>query len=230
MLDLGGNLYPYQHLPRQVVLPWPHQPQSHPLARGRRCHPGLVSQLPPLPKLISNAATKCENSGNATAPKSNASAPSLSLASSTTPPPLHPPPGFTSNPWIPWKKAPTNLTLTPPPPLTPTPHQQPQFTGRRQRSVRGIHMPAACRVAWFALGRRLPPYPHRHRRIADSTSLQGKLVRLYRVIRVFLMVVIVFLGFKLVAYFKGWHFRRPDPSDVLRMLVVVYAVWVNVHA
>ncbi|XP_017409288.1 ATP-dependent zinc metalloprotease FTSH 2, chloroplastic isoform X3 [Vigna angularis] len=77
--------------------------------------------LPPLPKSPSSAAIKWKNSANGTAPKSNASAPSLSLASSTTPPPLHPPPGFTSNPWIPWQKAPTNPTPTPPPPPTPTP-------------------------------------------------------------------------------------------------------------
>ncbi|BAT97045.1 hypothetical protein LR48_Vigan11g142500 [Vigna angularis] len=69
-----------------------------------------------------------------------------------------------------------------------------------------------------------------HRRIADSASLRGDSSRLYRAIRVFLVVVIVLLGFELVAYFKGWHFRRPDPSDVLGMLAVVYAVWVDVRA
>ncbi|BAU02171.1 hypothetical protein LR48_Vigan10g117800 [Vigna angularis] len=70
--------------------------------------------LTPLPKPSSSAATKWKNSANTTAPKSNVSAPSLSLASSITPSPLHPPPGFTLNPWIPWKKAPTNPTPTPP--------------------------------------------------------------------------------------------------------------------
>jgi len=69
-----------------------------------------------------------------------------------------------------------------------------------------------------------------HRRIADSASLRGDSSRLYRAIRVFLVVVIVLLGFELVAYFKGWHFRRPDPSDVLGMLAVAYAAWLDVRA
>ncbi|KOM52512.1 hypothetical protein LR48_Vigan09g117100 [Vigna angularis] len=98
-------------------------PTSKPPTGKRSSMPSLPSAptLPLLPKPLSSAATNWKNSTNTTAPKSNASAPSLSLASSTTPPPLHPPPGFSSNPYIPWKKAPTNPTPTPPPPPTPTP-------------------------------------------------------------------------------------------------------------
>ncbi|TKY68690.1 xyloglucan glycosyltransferase 6 [Spatholobus suberectus] len=69
-----------------------------------------------------------------------------------------------------------------------------------------------------------------NRRIADSASFRGDSSRLYRAIRVFLIVVIVLLGFELVAYFKGWHFSPPDPSDVLGMLGVVYAAWLDARA
>ncbi|XP_020238492.1 probable xyloglucan glycosyltransferase 6 [Cajanus cajan] len=69
-----------------------------------------------------------------------------------------------------------------------------------------------------------------NRRIADSASFRGDSSRLYRAIRVFLAVVIVLLGFELVAYFKGWHFSPPDPTDVLGMLGVVYAKWLDVRA
>ncbi|KAK7389340.1 hypothetical protein VNO78_24252 [Psophocarpus tetragonolobus] len=68
------------------------------------------------------------------------------------------------------------------------------------------------------------------RRVADSASLRGDTSRLYRAIRVFLAVVIVLLGFELVAYFKGWHFTPPDPSDVLGVIGVVYAAWLEIRA
>ncbi|KAK7304551.1 hypothetical protein VNO77_42432 [Canavalia gladiata] len=69
-----------------------------------------------------------------------------------------------------------------------------------------------------------------NRRITDSASFRGDSSRLYRAIRVFLVVVIVLLGFELVAYFKGWHFSPPDPSDVVGMIGVVYARWLEVRA
>ncbi|CAJ1949587.1 unnamed protein product [Sphenostylis stenocarpa] len=69
-----------------------------------------------------------------------------------------------------------------------------------------------------------------NRRIADSASLRSDSSRLYRAIRVFLVVVIVLLGFELVAYFKGWHFSRPDPSDFLGLLAVAYAAWLDIRA
>ncbi|XP_027335490.1 probable xyloglucan glycosyltransferase 6 isoform X1 [Abrus precatorius] len=68
-----------------------------------------------------------------------------------------------------------------------------------------------------------------NRRIADSASFRGDTSRLYRAIRVFLIVVIVLLGFELLAYFKGWHFSPPDPSDVVGMVGVVYATWLDVR-
>lgn len=62
---------------------------------------------------------------------------------------------------------------------------------------------------------------------ADSASS-----RLYRAIRVFLIVVIALLGFELVAYFKGWHFRRPavGSAEVLGFVGVVYARWLEIRA
>ncbi|KAJ1427907.1 Nucleotide-diphospho-sugar transferase [Sesbania bispinosa] len=55
--------------------------------------------------------------------------------------------------------------------------------------------------------------------------------RLYRAIRVFLIVVIALLGFELVAYFKGWHFRPPavGSADVMGMVAVVYAWWLEIR-
>lgn len=62
---------------------------------------------------------------------------------------------------------------------------------------------------------------------ADSSSS-----RLYRVIRVFLIVVVGLLGFELVAYFKGWHFRPPSvgSADVLGLVAVFYARWIDIRA
>ncbi|KAK7286838.1 hypothetical protein RJT34_22132 [Clitoria ternatea] len=69
-----------------------------------------------------------------------------------------------------------------------------------------------------------------NRRIADSASLRGDTSRLYRAIRVFLFLVIALLGFELVAYFKGWHFSPPDPSEVVGMVGVAYAKWLEIRA
>ncbi|KAI4354221.1 hypothetical protein L6164_003109 [Bauhinia variegata] len=62
---------------------------------------------------------------------------------------------------------------------------------------------------------------------ADSASS-----RLYRVIKVFLIVVLLLLGFELVAYFKGWHFSPPSvgSAEVFGMVGVVYAKWLGIRA
>ncbi|WVY97547.1 hypothetical protein V8G54_029698, partial [Vigna mungo] len=108
--------------------------------------------------------------------------------------------------------APTNPTLTPQ--LSPTPTPRQQFAASLGWLYGGL----------FHLARTA------HRRIVDSVSLRGDSSQLYRAIRVFPVVVILLLRFELIAYFKGLCFRRTDPSDVLGMLAVVYAVWVNVRA
>lgn len=91
-------------------------------------------------------------------------------------------------------------------------------------------LPTACRLAWYALWRRLSLACIAHHHIMDLASLRGDSLQLYRAIGIFLVVVIVLLGFELVTYFKGWSFRRPGPNDVLGMLAIVYVVWVDVRA
>ncbi|CAL0329549.1 unnamed protein product [Lupinus luteus] len=71
-----------------------------------------------------------------------------------------------------------------------------------------------------------------NRRIITSPRADSASSRLYRVIRVFLIVVILLLGFEMVAYFKGWHFRPPSvgSADVMGMVGVVYARWIQIRA
>ncbi|CAJ2635050.1 xyloglucan glycosyltransferase [Trifolium pratense] len=72
-----------------------------------------------------------------------------------------------------------------------------------------------------------------NRRILSHDSpIDSSSSRLYRAIRVFLIVVIGLLGFELVAYFKGWHFRPPSvgSADVLGLVAVFYARWIDIRA
>ncbi|KAE9600825.1 putative glycosyltransferase [Lupinus albus] len=71
-----------------------------------------------------------------------------------------------------------------------------------------------------------------NRRIITSPRADSASSRLYRVIRVFLIVVILLLGFEMVAYFKGWHFRPPSvaSADVMGMVGIVYARWIQIRA
>ncbi|XP_057451539.1 probable xyloglucan glycosyltransferase 6 [Lotus japonicus] len=71
-----------------------------------------------------------------------------------------------------------------------------------------------------------------NRRISSHSLADSGTSRLYRAIRVFLIVVIGLLGFELVAYFKGWHFRPPSvgSAEVLGMVGVVYARWLEIRA
>ncbi|KAK2996837.1 hypothetical protein RJ639_024971 [Escallonia herrerae] len=69
-----------------------------------------------------------------------------------------------------------------------------------------------------------------NRRIASSSSRSRRSdSRLYRVIKVFLILVVVLLFVELVAYFKGWHFRPPavGSSEVVEL---VYANWLEIRA
>ncbi|KAM1031665.1 hypothetical protein ACFX2C_035422 [Malus domestica] len=58
---------------------------------------------------------------------------------------------------------------------------------------------------------------------ADSASS-----RLYRAIKVFLIVVLLLLCFELVAYFKGWHFSPPSVRSG-ELAELVYANWLHVR-
>ncbi|KAI9085275.1 hypothetical protein K1719_032798 [Acacia pycnantha] len=71
-----------------------------------------------------------------------------------------------------------------------------------------------------------------NRRIASPDSLSdSKSSRLYRVIKVFLVVVLFLLVFELVAYFKGWHFSPPTArADVYGMIGLIYAKWLEIRA
>ncbi|KAK2971415.1 hypothetical protein RJ640_025365 [Escallonia rubra] len=72
-----------------------------------------------------------------------------------------------------------------------------------------------------------------NRRIASSSSRSRRSdSRLYRVIKVFLILVVVLLFVELVAYFKGWHFRPPavGSSEVVDLVELVYANWLEIRA
>ncbi|XP_042487326.1 probable xyloglucan glycosyltransferase 6 [Macadamia integrifolia] len=67
-----------------------------------------------------------------------------------------------------------------------------------------------------------------NRRIASSSPSRTE-SRLYRVIKVFLVLVILLLVFELLAYFKGWHFSPPSMADALDLVELVYATWLNIR-
>lgn len=55
--------------------------------------------------------------------------------------------------------------------------------------------------------------------------------RIYRVIKFFLVIVVVLLVFELLAYFKGWHFSPPlVKSEVEDLVEHVYAKWLEIRA
>ncbi|KDP45273.1 hypothetical protein JCGZ_15138 [Jatropha curcas] len=70
-----------------------------------------------------------------------------------------------------------------------------------------------------------------NRRIAshDSPS-DSSSSRLYRIIRVFLILIILLLCFELLAYFKGWHFSPPSVESAELMVERVYAKWLEIRA
>lgn len=72
-----------------------------------------------------------------------------------------------------------------------------------------------------------------NRRIASpGFPVDSSSSRLYRVIKGFLIVVLLLLCFELVAYFNGWHFNPPsvNSADVLGLLELFYANWLKIRA
>ncbi|OAY32874.1 probable xyloglucan glycosyltransferase 6 [Manihot esculenta] len=70
-----------------------------------------------------------------------------------------------------------------------------------------------------------------NRRISSSDSPSDThSSRLYRIIRVFLILVILLLCFELVAYFKGWHFSPPTVESAEAVVERVYATWLEIRA
>ncbi|KAF8014674.1 hypothetical protein BT93_H0473 [Corymbia citriodora subsp. variegata] len=70
-----------------------------------------------------------------------------------------------------------------------------------------------------------------NRRIAASPA-DSSSSRLYRIIRFFLILVLVLLGFELLAYSRGWHFSPPSvgSKEVLGFVGLVYANWLEIRA
>lgn len=70
-----------------------------------------------------------------------------------------------------------------------------------------------------------------NRRIAASPA-DSSSSRLYRIIRFFLILVLVLLGFELLAFSKGWHFSPPSvgSKEVLGFVELVYANWLEIRA
>ncbi|GKV10903.1 hypothetical protein SLEP1_g22208 [Rubroshorea leprosula] len=70
-----------------------------------------------------------------------------------------------------------------------------------------------------------------NRRIAspDSPS-DSSASRLYRIIKFFLVLVILLLCVELLAYFKGWHFSPPSAESAEMAVELVYAKWLQIRA
>ncbi|KAJ4968976.1 hypothetical protein NE237_015677 [Protea cynaroides] len=72
-----------------------------------------------------------------------------------------------------------------------------------------------------------------NRRIVSNSNPSSRSgSRLYRVIKVFMVLVILLLLVELLAYFKGWHFSPPSMTSdkVLGLVELVYATWLSVRA
>ncbi|XP_057964714.1 probable xyloglucan glycosyltransferase 6 [Malania oleifera] len=66
----------------------------------------------------------------------------------------------------------------------------------------------------------------------DAPVVSRSESRLYRAIKVFLILVLMLLCFELLAYFKGWHFSPPSvgSAEVLGFVGLVYAKWLEIRA
>lgn len=71
-----------------------------------------------------------------------------------------------------------------------------------------------------------------NRRVATSSDMPHRRAsKLYRVIKVFLVVVVALLVFELVAYFRGWHFSPPTmEAEFVDFLHYVYVKWLVIRA
>lgn len=56
--------------------------------------------------------------------------------------------------------------------------------------------------------------------------------RLYRVIKVFFVIVVLLLVFELLAYLKGWHFSPPSVEswEIQDFVELFYAYWLHIRA
>lgn len=118
-----------------------------------------------------------------------------------------------------------------------TPTSDPTVEKGRSRSARQLYWLCLLRFqqlfSFFAFLANGVVYLLRisHRRISSSSSSSSSSSRLYRLIKAFLVLVLILLCLELAAYFKGWHFRPPVGSDeVLGMLGFVYSSWISIRA
>ncbi|KAG6433147.1 hypothetical protein SASPL_104755 [Salvia splendens] len=69
------------------------------------------------------------------------------------------------------------------------------------------------------------------RRIASAPAANRTESKLYKVIKLFLVLTVFLLSFELVAYFKGWHFSPPSlESEIEYSVEYVYAKWLKIRA
>jgi len=98
------------------------------------------------------------------------------------------------------------------------------------------HKAAGC-LAWLANGvwALFASIRRRFTAPSDESGKSPQKSKLYRVIRCFLIASILLLGFELLAYWKGWHFSRPNlyisPSlSINGLLEYIYSGWLYTRA
>lgn len=98
------------------------------------------------------------------------------------------------------------------------------------------HKAAGC-LAWLANGvwALFASVRRRFTAPSDESGKSSQKSKLYRVIRCFLIASIFLLGFELLAYWKGWHFSRPNlhisPSlSINGLLQSIYSGWLYTRA
>ncbi|XP_057808467.1 LOW QUALITY PROTEIN: probable xyloglucan glycosyltransferase 6 [Salvia miltiorrhiza] len=70
-----------------------------------------------------------------------------------------------------------------------------------------------------------------NRRIATAPAANRTESKLYKIIKLFLVLSVFLLVFELVAYFKGWHFSPPSlESEIEYSVEYVYAKWLKIRA
>ncbi|GLU07998.1 hypothetical protein SLE2022_249320 [Rubroshorea leprosula] len=88
----------------------------------------------------------------------------------------------------------------------------------------------ASSLAWITNGSILLLRTANRRIASPDLPSDSSGSRLYRIIKLFLVLVILLLCVELVAYFKGWHFSPPSVESAEMALELVYAKWLDIRA
>ncbi|GKU85964.1 hypothetical protein SLEP1_g558 [Rubroshorea leprosula] len=88
----------------------------------------------------------------------------------------------------------------------------------------------ASSLAWITNGSILLLRTANRRIASPDSPSDSSGSRLYRIIKLFLVLVILLLCVELVAYFKGWHFSPPSVESAEMALELVYAKWLEIRA